>query len=46
MAKKALLAALVILGGWLAYRRLQSEKAGQDLWAEATDPVPPSGVLH
>ena len=44
MAKKALLVAIAVLGGWLAYRRLQADKAEQNLWAEATDPVPPSGI--
>ena len=46
MAKKALLAAIAIVGGWLAYKRLQADEAEQNLWAEATDPVPPSGSLH
>ncbi|GAA2757385.1 DLW-39 family protein [Actinopolymorpha rutila] len=43
MIKKALLAAVAIAGGWFAYKRLQADKAEQNLWAEATDPVPPSG---
>ena len=46
MAKKALLVALAVVGGWLAYRRLQADKAEQNLWAEATDPVPPAGGLR
>ena len=46
MAKKTLLVALAVLGGWLAYRRLQADKEEQNLWAEATDPVPPSGGLR
>ena len=40
--KKAVFAAMVAVGGWLAYKRLQADRAEQDLWAEATDPVNPS----
>ncbi|REF36500.1 DLW-39 family protein [Thermasporomyces composti] len=43
MAKKVLLVALAVLGGWLAYRRFMSDRAERDLWTEATDPIPPSG---
>ncbi|MGH8774516.1 MAG: DLW-39 family protein [Jiangellaceae bacterium] len=39
--KKLLLTALVAVAGYLGYKRVQSDKAEQDLWAEATDPVPP-----
>jgi hypothetical protein len=45
MGKKLILLALAAIGGWFVYRRLQADKAEQNLWAEATDPVPPvSGV--
>lgn len=40
--KKLLLVALVAVGGFLAYRQIQADKAEQDLWTEATDPVPAS----
>jgi hypothetical protein len=39
VVKKLLLLALAIIGGLLVYRQVQSGKAEQDLWAEATDPV-------
>ncbi|GAA2739670.1 DLW-39 family protein [Kitasatospora cinereorecta] len=38
--KKLLLVALVALGGFFVYRQVQADKAEQDLWTEATDPVP------
>jgi hypothetical protein len=38
--KKLLLVALVAAGGYLVYRQVQADKAEQDLWTEATDPVP------
>lgn len=38
--KKLFLLALVAVGGFLVYRQLQADKAEQDLWTEATDPVP------
>ena len=38
--KKLLLVALVAAGGLLVYRQVQADKAEQDLWTEATDPVP------
>lgn len=38
--KKLLLVALVTAGGFLVYRQVQADKAEQDLWTEATDPVP------
>jgi hypothetical protein len=38
--KKLLLLAVVAAGGFLVYRQLQADKAEQDLWTEATDPVP------
>jgi hypothetical protein len=38
--KKLLLLALVAAGGFLVYRQVQADKAEQDLWTEATDPVP------
>ena len=41
VVKKLLLLALAIIGGLLVYRQVQSGKAEQDLWAEATDPVKP-----
>jgi hypothetical protein len=40
--KKLLLVALVAVGGFLVYRQIQADKAEQDLWTEATDPVPAS----
>ncbi|WP_164465259.1 DLW-39 family protein [Phytoactinopolyspora halophila] len=40
--KKILLTALVAVGGYLGYRRYQSSQEERDLWAEATDPVPPA----
>jgi hypothetical protein len=39
--KKLLITVLVALAGYLGYRRVQADKAEQDLWAEATDPVAP-----
>jgi hypothetical protein len=38
--KKLLLLVLVAIGGLLVYRQVQADKAEQDLWTEATDPVP------
>ena len=40
--KKLLLVTLVAVGGFLVYRQIQADKAEQDLWTEATDPVPAS----
>jgi len=37
--KKLTVALAALVGGLLAYRRVQSSRAEQDLWAEATDPV-------
>jgi hypothetical protein len=37
--KKLLLLALAIIGALLVYRQVQSGRAEQDLWAEATDQV-------
>jgi hypothetical protein len=42
--KKVLVAALAGIAGYLGWKRMQAEKAEQDLWAEATDEVPPSTV--
>jgi hypothetical protein len=42
MFKKILLAAVLVAGGWFVYKRLQSGKAEENLWAEATDPISPS----
>lgn len=39
--KRLLLLVLAALGGFLVYRQVQSGKAEQDLWAEATDSVTP-----
>ncbi|MGH8828334.1 MAG: DLW-39 family protein [Jiangellaceae bacterium] len=39
--KKVLVTVLLAVAGYLGYRRYQSGQAEQDLWAEATDPVPP-----
>ena len=44
MVKKLLLVALVGLGGWFLYKRLQAGKEEQNLWAEATDTVSPAGT--
>lgn len=41
--KKLLLVALVAVGGVLVYRQIQTDKADQDLWMDATDTVPPAG---
>lgn len=34
--KKIIILALAAAGGYAAYRRIQSERAEQDLWTEAT----------
>ena len=39
--KKVLITALVAIAGYLGYKRVQADKAEQDRWAEATDPVAP-----
>ena len=39
--KKLVVAAVAAIGGLLAYRRFSSQRAEQDLWNEATDPVSP-----
>jgi hypothetical protein len=39
--KKFLFSALVAIAGYLGYKRIQADRAEQDLWAEATDPVKP-----
>ncbi len=41
MKGKLLVGAVVAAAGWFGYKRLQADKAEQDLWAEATDPVTP-----
>lgn len=47
MSKKAvLLGALAAIGGFLAFRKVQSDRAEQDLWTEATDPVQPKSDLR
>lgn len=38
--KKLLLVALAALGGYVVWRQVQADRAEQDLWTEATDPVP------
>ena len=38
--KKVLLLVVAAIGGLLVYRQVQSDKSEQDLWTEATDPVP------
>jgi hypothetical protein len=43
VVKKLLLAALVGAAGRLIVAKLQANKAEQNLWAEATDPVAPQG---
>jgi hypothetical protein len=44
--KKILLLALAVVGGLVAYRQVQSDRAEQDLWTEATDPVKPASDLR
>ena len=39
--KKLLFTALVAVVVYLGYKRVQADKAEQDLWSEATDPVAP-----
>lgn len=39
--KKLLFAVLVGIAGYLGYKRVQADRAEEDLWAEATDPVAP-----
>ncbi|WP_166346230.1 DLW-39 family protein [Phytoactinopolyspora limicola] len=39
--KKILFTAFVAIAGYLGYRKYQSGQDERDLWAEATDPVPP-----
>ena len=41
MKKKLLFTTLLAIAGYLGYKRVQADKAEQDLWAEATDPVKP-----
>ncbi len=41
MKGKLIVGAAVAAAAWLGYKRLQADKAEQDLWAEATDPVTP-----
>lgn len=41
MKKKLLFTALLAIAGYLGYKRVQADRAEQDLWAEATDPVKP-----
>ncbi|MEZ0064134.1 hypothetical protein ABIA32_000112 [Streptacidiphilus sp. MAP12-20] len=38
--KKLLLVVLAVLGGYFVYRQVQADRAEQDLWTEATDPIP------
>ncbi|NYI05394.1 DLW-39 family protein [Allostreptomyces psammosilenae] len=38
--KKLLVVALAAVGGFLVYRQIQADRREQDLWTEATDPVP------
>ena len=45
MFKKLLILALAIVGGFLAYRQVQSDRSEQDLWSEATDPVKPKSAV-
>jgi hypothetical protein len=37
--KKLLVAAIAAVGGLVAYRKVQGDRAEADLWAEATDRV-------
>jgi hypothetical protein len=38
--RKLLLLAAAVSGALAVYRRVQADRAEQDLWAEATDTVP------
>lgn len=42
--KKFLFTALLAVAGYLGYKRVKAERAEQDLWAEATDPVQPRNL--
>ena len=44
--KKLLLLVLAVVGGFLAYRQINADRAEQDLWTEATDPVKPAGSVR
>ncbi len=37
--KKAIAAAAAVVAGFAVWRKMQSDKAEQELWAEVTDPV-------
>ena len=37
--KKLLAVAIIVVGGFAAWRKVQSDRAEQALWAEVTDPV-------
>ncbi|MGH3329252.1 MAG: DLW-39 family protein [Streptomycetales bacterium] len=37
--KKLIILVLAAVGGFLVYRQIQADRAEQDLWTEATDPV-------
>jgi hypothetical protein len=39
--KKILLSALAALGGALLWRKVRNDRAEQQLWSEATDPITP-----
>lgn len=41
MNPKLLVAVAAAVAGYVGYRRYQEDRAEQDLWAEATDPVAP-----
>lgn len=40
--KKILFTTLAAVAGYVGYRRYQAGQQERDLWAEATDPVPPA----
>ncbi len=44
--KKLLVLLLAAVGGFLVYRQVQSNRAEQDLWTEATDTVPSSTSIR
>ncbi|WP_198532835.1 DLW-39 family protein [Carbonactinospora thermoautotrophica] len=44
--KKLFLIALAAVGGFLIYRQIQADRAEQDLWTAATDPVTPAPDLR
>ena len=46
LVKKLVVAAIAAAGGLALWRKVQADKAEQELWAEATDPVTPAPDLR